>query len=614
MLGNVQTLKLYQRPQHTESLCNRQQRHEKSQRPGAGAHSTCARASNHSQTSKAATAFQASLSPHSTLPATLSQTLPPYRDRSLHLPPRTNRGPLFLTLTYLYITDTRASVHRYVSVPLLRLLYADAEDAHEAGTKYLKALYTFGLHPRERGNQDATGDLSVEVFGHKLDNPIGTSAGIDKGAEIPDALLAIGPAVVEVGGATPLPQEGNPKPRVFRIPSQNALINRYGLNSPGAAVLATRLRQRVREFAYSVGLGLDEEAERRVLDGEAGVPPGSLVSGKLMAVQVAKNKSTPDADIEAVKRDYVVCVNELAKYADIIVVNVSSPNTPGLRDLQRVGPLTNILTGVVDAAKQTQRKSKPAVMVKVSPDEDSEEQVSGICDAVWESGVDGIIVGNTTKRRPDPGPKGHVMQNDEASLLLEQGGYSGPELFERTVALVKRYRKTLDEGSRSQPAPAPSPPKFDSQKSAETDPETLLSPTQLDDSTKRDEARLKPLTAEAEEASKQPLIQLPEHNSLFSSDSSSEKATAGLSASHHAEQGKESAPAPSLEAPSQKEKVIFATGGITNGKQALDVLNAGASVAMVYTALVYGGVGTVSRIKEEIREEIGSQQALVKPR
>ena len=150
-----------------------------------------------------------------------------------------------------------------------------------------------------------------------------------------------------------------------------------------------RLRQRVREYAYAMGFGLHEDAEQRVLDGEAGVPPGSLVEGKLMAVQVAKNKFTPDNDIEAVKRDYVYCVEALSRYADIIVVNVSSPNTPGLRGLQSVEPLTNILTGVVEAAKKANRKTTPAVMVKVSPDEDSDEQVSGICDAVWESGVDG---------------------------------------------------------------------------------------------------------------------------------------------------------------------------------------------------------------------------------
>lgn len=108
---------------------------------------------------------------------------------------------------------------------------------------------------------------------------------------------------------------------MFRLPSQKALINRYGLNSEGKDAVAMRLRQRVREFAYAHGFGIGEVAEQRVLDGEAGVPPGSLIEGKLLAVQVAKNKFTPDDDLEAVKSDYVSCVETLARYADIIVVN-----------------------------------------------------------------------------------------------------------------------------------------------------------------------------------------------------------------------------------------------------------------------------------------------------
>lgn len=336
---------------------------------------------------------------------------------------------------------------------------------------------------------------------------------MDKHAEIPDPLFETGPAIVEVGGTTPLPQEGNPRPRVFRLPSQHAMINRYGLNSKGADHMAAVLKQRVREFAYSIGFGLHELAEERVLNGEAGVPPGSLIPGKLLAVQVAKNKATPESDIEAVTRDYVYCVNLLAKYADILVVNVSSPNTPGLRDLQASAPLTAILKGVVKAAKSIDRKTKPYVMVKVSPDEDSDEQIAGICDAVWASGVDGVIVGNTTNRRPEPIPKGFVLPAKEQAVLNETGGYSGPQLFDRTVSLVARYRAMLDQGPRNLP------------------------PTQ------------------------------PE------------------------------------EGHTHTPKVIFATGGITNGKQALAVLNAGASVAMMYTGIVYGGVGTVTRVKQEMREE-----------
>lgn len=467
---------------------------------------------------------------------------------------------LGLSFGYLYVTDTRASIHEWLVVPALRQIYPDGEDAHQAGTKMLKALHSFGLNPRERGNDDAAGDLAVEVFGHRLANPIGTSAGIDKGAEIPTPLLELGAGIVEVGAVTLLPQEGNPKPRVFRLPSQNALINRYGFNSEGAEVVAMRLRQRVREFAYQVGLGMDEEAERAVLNGEAGVPPGSLISGRLMAVQVAKNKTTSENDIDAVVRDYATAVGHVGKYADILVVNVSSPNTPGLRTLQNVEPLTRLLSGVVQAVKNIDRKTKPAIMVKVSPDEDSEEQIAGICEAVWDSGVDGIIVGNTTKKRPDPLPKGYKLPNAEAKLLLEQGGYSGPQMFERTLALVRKYRKALDDGPKMLPSPS---------QSSEKGPSSMTKTT----------------------------LDLDEATPSSNVDDLAESApTLTVHATPDA------APAP--QAP---RKVLFATGGITNGRQAREILDAGASVAQIYTALIYGGVGTISRIKKEMREEARNQ-------
>jgi dihydroorotate dehydrogenase len=363
----------------------------------------------------------------------------------------------------------------------------------------------------------------LQVFGYNLSNPIGISAGLDKHADVPDALFDLGPAIVEVGGTTPLPQDGNPKPRVFRLPSQHAMINRYGLNSKGADHMAAVLKRRVADFAYAAGFGLQDESSQRVLDGEANVPPGSLVPGKLLAVQIAKNKLTPDSDIEAIKRDYVYCVDRVARYADILVVNVSSPNTPGLRDLQAAAPLTAILTAVVGSAKNVERKTKPYVMVKVSPDEDSTEQISGICEAVWNSGVDGVIVGNTTNRRPDALPKGFVLPEEEQKTLKETGGYSGPQLFDRSVALVARYRALLDRG----------PPSASDAKSDAPESEQAV-----------------------EKASNSP------------------------------------------------RKVIFASGGITTGREAQAALDAGASVAMMYTGIVYGGIGTVTRVKKELREEL----------
>jgi dihydroorotate dehydrogenase len=480
---------------------------------------------------------------------------------------------LGLTGGYLYATDTRASIHEWLVVPALRQIYPDGEDAHHAGTRLLAALHKFGLNPRERGDVDAAGDLAVEVFGHRLANPIGTSAGIDKGAEVPTPLLELGAGLVEVGAITLLPQEGNPKPRVFRLPSQNALINRYGFNSEGAETVAMRLRQRVREFAYHAGLGKDEAAEHAVLNGEAGVPPGSLIPGRLMAVQVAKNKTTSENDIDAVVRDYATTVSHVGKYADILVVNVSSPNTPGLRTLQNVEPLTRLLSGVVQAVGKIDRKTKPAIMVKVSPDEDSDAQISGICEAVWDSGVDGVIVGNTTKKRPDPLPQGYVLPDSEAKLLLEQGGYSGPQMFERTLALVAKYRKALDEGPKQLAAPAAAA----ASGAAAGEEATTGAMT----STRVEVEQAQPSAAFDDLSDTAPTVTV--HSTP------------------------EAAPAPS-----GPRKVIFATGGITNGRQARQVLDAGASVAQMYTAMIYGGAGTISRVKQEMRDEAKQQQTMTK--
>lgn len=456
---------------------------------------------------------------------------------------------LVLAFGYLYATDTRAGVHQWLSVPTLRYIFPDAEDAHHFGTRALKTLYALGLSPRERRSQseEAKGaDLSVVVFGHKLQNPLGTSAGIDKLGEVPDPLFELGPAVVEAGGVTPLPQEGNPKPRVWRVPSQRGLVNRYGLNSRGADDMARRLRERVRVWAVEHGFGAGEEGERRVLDGEAGVPAGSLREGKMLLVQVAKNKDTKGDDIEAVRRDYVYCVERLAPYADVLVVNVSSPNTAGLRDLQKVEPLTRILEGVVGAARSCGRKTPPKVMVKVSPDEDKDEQIEGIVQAIWKSGVDGVIVGNTTNRRANLLPANSIITETERKTLTETGGYSGPQMFERTLSLVKRYRALLDDGPPAETS-AFSPPKADP----------------------KDNQPVSTIVGKLESAK----------------DTVVEKASDLLPRSY-------------------EQKVIFATGGITNGKQALQVLNAGASVAQIYTGLIYGGLGTVTRMKREMRDEM----------
>lgn len=254
-------------------------------------------------------------------------------------------------------------------------------------------------------------------------------------------------------------------------------------------------------------------------------------------------------------------------------------------------------------------------MVKVSPDEDSEEQVSGICNAVWESGVDGVIVGNTTTQRPDPSPIGYDLPPKEVAAMLEQGGYSGPQLFGRTLALVKKYRQKLDEGAGHKPFQPPTTLESSKPQLPSTTPPDHPVPhdsgtdisTKIDATATRDSANLKPETPEAEKASKsQPLIRLPARHNPFSPETVDSNASPALSSSTHIDQlppahvestSPSAIPSPSQASPSpsqtisalsqlpQKRKVIFATGGITNGKQALDILDAGASVAMVYTAV-----------------------------
>jgi dihydroorotate dehydrogenase len=273
------------------------------------------------------------------------------------------------------------------------------------------------------------------------------------------------------------------------------------------------------------------------------------------------------------------------------------------------------LSAVVDDANATDRKIKPLVMVKVSPDEDSDSQIRGICDAVWESGVAGVIVGNTTMGRPDPLPAGYVLPEKEAQAVLETGGYSGPQLFDQTKKLVHKYRKALDDGpSEDTPLPSRSPAATPPQLTEPPSTADAKAVQQVEASTARNVTNLKPTDEESASSEHQPLIQLPERHS---SSPSPESATPPLSittlsasssivpftgdSSGNNETPQESGKSKAL---NSAPKVIFASGGITNGGQALEVLNAGASVAMCYTAVVYGGVGTVSRMKAEMRDKI----------
>ncbi|KAI5820723.1 hypothetical protein BZA77DRAFT_349457 [Pyronema omphalodes] len=347
---------------------------------------------------------------------------------------------------YVEATDTRSSIHTYTIPPLLRYLFsgddvsrAGPEAAHVFGLRCLSVLYNLGFPLHERGDHPYLPALNSSLFGLDVNTPLGISAGLDKHAEAIDALYELSPAIslLEVGCVTPEPQPGNERPRLFRLPTSQGFINRYGFNSVGAETVARRLRERVRRFARSQGMTEEEVLNNPNI-------PASLREGRVLAVQIGKNKWTSESDIEAVKADYGKCVQKLGKYADVIVVNVSSPNTPGLRSLQENKPLTELLKSVVAECKNVDRARKPKVVVKVSPDSDTPQAIRDISAAVKAAGVAGVIVANTTVTRPDfltASPQ--TTEEEKRIVAQEMGGYSGPALFPRTIRLVEEFRRHL---------------------------------------------------------------------------------------------------------------------------------------------------------------------------
>ncbi len=280
--------------------------------------------------------------------------------------------------------------------PLLRplLFKLDPETAHDLAIWALQK----GLAPKFKTKDDPV--LKTTICGLEFSNPLGLAAGCDRHAKAIGEFMGFGFGFVEVGGITPLPQPGNPKPRLYRITEAQGLINRMGFPGEGMEVCARRI------------------AAWR--DSVAGRQPA------IMGIQIVKNKET----VEPVP-DYIACVKTLARHADYLTVNVSSPNTPGLRDLQSRDVLTDLLKQIVQT-RNAQTK-KPPVFVKISPDE-TEQQMEDIAAAVMEAGVDGLIVGNTTLTRPN------VVSAD---IAKQAGGFSGPVMFEPTTRLLTTmYRLT----------------------------------------------------------------------------------------------------------------------------------------------------------------------------
>jgi dihydroorotate dehydrogenase len=288
------------------------------------------------------------------------------------------------------------------------LLRLDPERAHELAIGALAV--SAPVLGRARRPPSGGGLLRQHLLGLDFPNPVGLAAGFDKRARAVPAWPAIGFGFAEVGTVTALPQPGNPRPRIVRLPADRALINRLGFNNAGAVATAATL---------------------------AGWARRGLLGGAPLGVNIGRSKVTPP---ERAAADYARSLELLWPYADYVTVNVSSPNTPGLRDLQATGPLGEVLAAVAQANRRMARKhggGPRPLLVKLAPDlEDA--QLDAAVDLALERGLDGVIVTNTTLAR-----EGLVSPPD---LTREPGGLSGAPLRERATAMVRRVARRAGGG------------------------------------------------------------------------------------------------------------------------------------------------------------------------
>jgi dihydroorotate dehydrogenase len=269
------------------------------------------------------------------------------------------------------------------SLPLLR--WFDPEDAHRM------AIHGLRLLPPVKPRTDDS-KLAVRAFGLNFPNPIGMAAGFDKSAEVPDALLRLGFGFVEIGTVTPKPQGGNPRPRLFRLERDEAVINRMGFNNDGAEVALRRLAARAHH-------------------------------GGIVGVNVGANKDSSDR-----VADYVKLIETFAPVASYFTVNVSSPNTPGLRNLQQSAALDDLLAKVIDARERVRRNAGDSpVLLKIAPDL-SLTELDDVVHIARSRRVDGMIVANTTLARPS------TLR--EQARAKEQGGLSGRPLLRLSTRMV----------------------------------------------------------------------------------------------------------------------------------------------------------------------------------
>ncbi|WP_030382389.1 MULTISPECIES: quinone-dependent dihydroorotate dehydrogenase [unclassified Streptomyces] len=294
--------------------------------------------------------------------------------------------PLFFRLVFSRMDPERA---HHLAVRWIRLV---------ARVPVLRTFVAAALAPRHK-------ELRTEALGLRLHSPFGLAAGFDKNAVAVDGLAMLGFDHVEIGTVTGEPQPGNPRKRLFRLVPDRALINRMGFNNDGSAAVAARLAARTPVFRTVLG------------------------------VNIGKTKVVPEGEAVA---DYVKSAERLAPHADYLVVNVSSPNTPGLRDLQATEALRPLLTAVREAADRVVTGRRVPLLVKIAPDL-NDEDVDAVADLAVELGLDGIIATNTTVAREGLGLRA------DASVVKETGGLSGAPLKERSLQVLRRLHARVGD-------------------------------------------------------------------------------------------------------------------------------------------------------------------------
>ncbi|HEY0233143.1 MAG TPA: quinone-dependent dihydroorotate dehydrogenase [Dokdonella sp.] len=277
------------------------------------------------------------------------------------------------------------------------LFCLDAERAHDLGLASIEAAYRSGLHPLLAVKPRP---LPTDAFGLTFDNPVGLAAGLDKNGAHVDALAALGFGFIEVGTTTPRAQTGNPKPRMFRLPEHQAVINRLGFNNGGVDALV----RNVERAKYSGVLGIN----------------------------IGKNKDTPN---ERAIDDYLHCLERVYARASYITVNISSPNTQGLRDLQEEETLRRFVGTLREAQERlaAQHGRRKPMLLKIAPDL-TEAELDGIAEVLLEARIDGLICTNTTIDRS--AIAGH-------RLAGEAGGLSGKPAFAKSTAVLRGMRRRL---------------------------------------------------------------------------------------------------------------------------------------------------------------------------